>query len=114
MRLGGEATPFVITDTQTGGPQPRSLASPSPPALLCINTSDRSDPDNGPTGGELMMASRSKFLRTYIPLCTSTGATDTEKRKEIRHIQLPRGHHPKQAVATGEGRTILMLTAPIY
>lgn len=40
MRLGGEATPFVITDTQTGGPQPRSLASPSPPALLCINTSD--------------------------------------------------------------------------
>lgn len=27
MRPGGEATPFFITDTQTGSPQPRAPAS---------------------------------------------------------------------------------------
>lgn len=27
MRPGGEATPFFITDTPTGSPQPRTLAS---------------------------------------------------------------------------------------
>lgn len=32
MRLGGEATPFFITDTQTGSPQPRTLASQSDPS----------------------------------------------------------------------------------
>lgn len=37
MRLGGEATPFFISDTQTGSPHPRTQANQSP-ALLCINT----------------------------------------------------------------------------
>lgn len=32
MRLGGEATPFFIPDTQMGSPQPRTLASQSAPS----------------------------------------------------------------------------------
>lgn len=34
MRLGGQATPFFITDTQMGRAQPRTLASQSEPSSV--------------------------------------------------------------------------------